>query len=642
MIDANTLLDPSLQDRQIRAYAYLSTQYKKGVRSPIDCLQPFVVYAISEHFGQQLDWQKIRGTLIENYNLRIPYYMLQRMQGELEIIGAIEKTAVAGLFTCGDARPILSSKQVDFSISDIDRVGRGLAKYANGRGYPSPLTASVWTDVLVPFFIHRAPPEDKAVAVVKNVLISDPKLFDFTIVAEFIREQFDASSDLYKVIEQVYYGALVADFLTQIERTGDKKSFRDLSIVYDGPVILRLLGCSGRILRSATVELHDTLRELGCRTYYFHHTYDEVLASIEAILRGYESGNSIFKETQEAISRGETTITEIYAIRAELDLRLASLGITEHSVNYSLRSQDTFQIDEGAFKDKLGQGKTWGPQGSLAAERDAMSLALLMRLRNGKHVRDVSKANFVFVTHNVRLSVVAKDFLRDERELPDGSVWPFMTVGQLSTIAWVVNEVFLDETKISKDLIANCYMAALPDQDFDERLKEAFSKVDPEQAKEIYGNAFVVQSIRQIAMSQTAGHSALIKTLNTAELLAEAESVRNEELQKARREERDLAAGEVRGEQEERLLRNARTIAEKIGRIIMGLIFVAGAVGAALSSGLLDATAIPNSKGPMAVSLAISIYGLLDTLGIGRIPSLRKVLEGLVFRAVRRLQRALT
>ncbi len=209
-----------------------------------------------------------------------------------------------------------------------------------------------------------------------------------------------------------------------------------------------MLGCSGKVLADATKELHQTLQELGCRAFYFKHTYDEVSESIEAILRCYENAQPMFRETQEAISRGEVTVAEMYRLKAELDVALYErLKLTEHSAGYGQRQADEHQIDESAFKDYLNRRGSWGRKDSLAAERDVSSLALILRLRGSGSVRDVAKAGFIFVTHNVKLTLMAKDFLREERQLPEGSVWPFMTVGQLSTISWVANESFNNDSK---------------------------------------------------------------------------------------------------------------------------------------------------------------------------------------------------
>lgn len=262
MIDASMLLNPDFQNPELRAYAYLSTQYRSGVRSPVDCLHPFVIYAISASTGQQLDWQVVRSYLKSKYGLNVPFYMLERMQTKLIDAGSIQASGLPGVFLCKDARPSVSNNSVDFSISDIDNLGYALSKFASQRGMPNPATAPSWPEIILPFFLHSSPPGDKAMANVKGVMIADPKSVDFAIVADFIMDQWRSKAPIYQTIERLYYGVLAANFLTQIETAGDKTSFRGLNIIYDTPVMLRLLGCSGSVFREATEELHETLRDL--------------------------------------------------------------------------------------------------------------------------------------------------------------------------------------------------------------------------------------------------------------------------------------------------------------------------------------------------------------------------------------------
>ncbi len=561
--------------------------------------------------------------------------MLDRMEGSLRNIGALEWSSTAKVLICRDARPTLSTPSVDFHVGDIDGVASALTAFAKKRGYSTPLTATTWGDVLVPFFTHRSPPNDKATATVRGVIISDPKSLDFSMVGDFIMDEFARNTSIYSTIEKVYYGTLVAEFLTQMEVSGNKASFKGLAVVYDAPVILRMLGCSGVILKDATTELHDTVRELGCRTYYFRHTYDEITAAIEAILQCYERGQPMFRETQEAIARGETTINAIYSIKAELDLRLAALGLTEHSSDYHERESDEYQIDEGKFKDYLRQNRSWGTIGSLAAERDVMSLALVNRLRRGREVRDLSKSGVIFVTHNVRLAVLAKEFVREEGHLSDGSVWPMMTVGQLSTIAWVANEVFQDERRISKELIANCYSAALPDDDFDARLKEVLTKTDPGKVHELYNNAFVIQSIRQVALSHTGGHSALVRTLNTAELLAEAGQVRDAEIEVARSNEREAAEARLGEQAKARRESKALRIANNIARLVLGAAMLGCAFVIGKDFGLFGQQD-HRSLWMSAILFVFTVYGGLDVFGIIPAVSVRNALRsGFVWIIVR-------
>lgn len=380
---------------------------------------------------------------------------------------------------------------------------------------------------------------------------------------------------------------------------------------------------------------------MGCHVYYFSHSYNELAAAIEAMLACHENGQPLFRDTQEAIARGEITITDIYTVRAELDLKLAALGLTEYTHVDFTENSNEFQIDENGFQEKLEKKGRWGADGSLAAERDVMSLALIMRLRRGKEVREVAKARFIFMTHNPALASRAREFLRAERHLSDGAVWPIMTVGQLSTIAWVANEVFHDEKKITKELIANCYAAALPDEDFDDKLREALSRADPKQAHELYQNAFLVQSIRRVALGQTGGRSSLVRILNTAELVAKAEKVI--EQTKAEAERAGWERGDAEAKIRERNRREATVarVSHRISQVFMFVLFISSAAVTLMVSGIVGYK-WGNSDFVSIFAALIGVYSAADLFGVTSALSLRTLVQRGGGAMIREVQRMLT
>lgn len=637
MIDAQTLLNPDLQNRELRAFAYLSTQFRQGTHNPIDCLIPFAVHALAEQEGNQVDWGAAKEFLKSKYSINIPYYMLDQMSRPLTDLGAIEKSSIGNILIARNKKSSLSQNSVDLSTTDIDNFGIALSLYAKSRGRENPLTADSWSDIIIPFFQGKSPPKDKKNANVDNVIVTNPKSIDFTIVADFIVHNFANKLPLYNVIRNIFYGVLVADFLTHIENVGRKKSLVGLNVFYDSPVILRLLGCSGTILKNATEELHEELRDLGCRIYFFHHTYDEVFEAIEALIKCHENNVPMFRETHEAIARGELTIKELYAIRSELDLRLkARLGIVESGTTYSNRNVDRNQISESDFVSLLKQKGGWTRPFSLAPERDAMSLAMIMRLRAGKTTRDISKALYLFITHNARLAWLSREFLIEERYVTGRSIWPIMTVGQMSTIAWVMNEKFDNDEVITKELIANCYEARLPDDDFDDRLREFLEKSAPEEVSDLYNNAFLVSSVRDVALSSTTGNSALIRTVNAAELLSRATADRDAIVDQARSDERKLVEELAANESANLAEQKAHSIAETLSIGISWFIAALFLAGTMATLGIFG-----SSASPFWLTLIVGIlsaFAFLDSFKLLGPHGLRVWVKRGILRLIRKAQ----
>ncbi len=195
--------------------------------------------------------------------------------------------------------------------------------------------------------------------------------------------------------------------------------------------------------------------------------------------------------------------------------------------------------------------------------------------------------------------------------------------------------------KVTKELIANCYSATLPDDDFNARLKEVLAKTDPKRVHELYQNAFVVQSIRQVALAQTAGFSALVKTLNTAEVLAEAERVRLREINRAREEEQRNTRQLVASEQLDSRYRKAARFAEGATKVILLFLCILCTSYILHDYGILGKPPAERSIAAEVILAGATIYGVVDVFGVIPAASVRGALEQQVLRLMKWLQQQL-
>jgi hypothetical protein len=205
----------------------------------------------------------------------------------------------------------------------------------------------------------------------------------------------------------------------------------------------------------------------------------------------------------------------------------------------------------------------------------------------------------------------------------------------------VANESLSNDSRVTKELIANCYSATIPEEDFDLRLREVLSKTNPDKIHEIYRNAFVVQSIRQVALSQTAGFSALIKTLNTAELLAEAEQIRTKEINKAKAEERHAVLEQIKIKQGGERQQKAELVAGLLTKVILAMLCIL-CVGYIIHDyGLLGKPPLSRSLFAEVVLAGAAVYGILDVFGTIPAASVRAALQRQLLRLVFWLQHQL-
>lgn len=618
MVTVERILDSSARDKQLRAFAYLQARFSTGTQNAIDCLLPFILYAIAELENEQFDERAVIDYISTNYGISMPFYMIEEMRPRLRQLGALDNNNIADLDICRNIsdRDDAKSRGLDIQLEDIAKIGDSLANFAIGKGVEAPFTCDSWEDAIIRFFQSESHEVSTSSTKVKDVIVLDAAPLDNKIVSDYILwcSQNDVSK--YEIIQRIYYGVLVGDFLSNLWATGNKIAYKNLVVFYDATVLMRLLGTSGNQLRIATLELHETLAHLGCRIYYFEHTLDELLSNIEAVVQADKHGGRMHPETNAALGAGEITIGSLNLIKAEADFLLGQLGITQHEAAYArLRPEDKYQIDENAFTDIL-QSARRTLKGRVTWETDARSLALLVRLRRGKTSRDVSECGCIFVTSNRYLAAVARKFLIDGRMIGRRDVGPMLTVGQMTTVAWLADEIPFEANRISKELVANCYRASMPTAGWDEAFWEALNRGNPEEAKRRLDNAIFVDGARRIAMDESMGQAMLVPKLDMASILLRAEEQASQIASAA------TVKGEASGRKfthtmiVRRSKERCRNIAEKIVNIIVWVTFIIGLVVLVLSVIPVDLININMGVFGRIVLGAISVASLMELLKI--------------------------
>ena len=114
----------------------------------------------------------------------------------------------------------------------------------------------------------------------------------------------------------------------------------------------------------------------------------------------------------------------------------------------------------------------------------------------------------------------------------------------MATIAWLMREHKIDPKKAGRELLSNCYAAIRPDAEWFQNFRIAIEKVvgNMDEFASNPENKIKLQAARRIAQDQTFGNSALIRSLNAAELLHAADQAAEEEKARIRSEEAQKAA----------------------------------------------------------------------------------------------------
>jgi hypothetical protein len=171
---------------------------------------------------------------------------------------------------------------------------------------------------------------------------------------------------------------------------------------------------------------------------------------------------------------------------------------------------------------------------------DAKSVAIILRLRRGLARREVSAAGRLVISRNSLLQKTPRKFsIENVEDYDELSTPPILTMGQITTIAWLSSTHKLEPRKVSKELLASCYNAVRPSAGWADEFPKAlstFQQENPKLAEERANQHFFLQTARAMARDESLGQSAVLKELNPADIFQNAARVaEQDELAKERR-----------------------------------------------------------------------------------------------------------
>jgi hypothetical protein len=545
-ISVNVLMDLKGADKAAKAYAFLYAAFRKTeisqnpIRDALDCITPFIAPYLNTIAGKQIDIVAVQSFLKTTVGFDIPLYALDQVIPSLAKAGLADynPTTKRYLAKKTDASFELAKSEIE---TDFDHVEQQLERFAKSLGLIAPLASPTWGDALISFLKSRTEGSSVSVTKIKGALL-DPSHVENSVIGFFIRNLHDQNYPMFESLLRIFMGVLVEDFISSVAEIGNFGKSHPLNIFYDTAVLLRVMGCSGKLLRAATEELTRYLQDLGCRIFYLAGNETEVANILNTIIYVKDTGGELEGETAEAVSNGEVSITELRMLENSFPERLARLNIfPAEEFERDISSLAQYQIDERAFSEYLLQqaNKSKRAYGIQNRTNDAGFLGAVMRLRRNIRTRDLSECRFLFITTNKFLAATARHFLLSAKTLQAQHCPPMLSVGQVATIAWLMKDQVLAPEKAGRELLAHCFASIRPDAKwfgyFREGMERVVGPIDAYTREA--ANMLALQAARRIAQEESFGSAALVRELNMAEILSRAKEQTDEMLAESRRKE---------------------------------------------------------------------------------------------------------
>lgn len=524
-------------DRDAKAYAFLYAAFKRTeisanpVRDALDCLIPFIAPYTNQIAGKQVTSDGIQSYLRASFGFEIPLYAIDQLVEALEQQKFVEyrKNVRAHFAVSHESKFDVVKSEIETEFDDIASLLEG---YARTVGFNIPPPSGSWGNALITFLRVRTDKSSTRIVKVKNVLL-DPTSIEMAVVGGFIRKLHDENDDNhFNKILNIFMGVLIEDFISSVASIGQIDLQKPVTVFYDTAVLLRQLGCSGKMFRTATEELTRYLQDLGFQIRYFSGNEAEVSGIIDTIVYIKDAGKELEGETAAAMAAGEVSTSDLRMLQNAFPERLAAFNIfPAGNLETDALANAKFQIDERGFSDFLfaGSHASGKPYSQQNRQNDAGFLASVMRLRRGNRSRDLADCGFVFVTSNRFLASASRRYLIEQRSLGHNSFPPIVALGQIATIAWLLKDQSIPPEKAGRELLTNCFAAVKPDAEWFGFFREGMEKVAGplEDFTKQGKNALTLQAARRIAQDESFGNSAIVKQLNMAEILSRAEQEQN-------------------------------------------------------------------------------------------------------------------
>ncbi|POD97427.1 hypothetical protein BV924_20830 [Pectobacterium odoriferum] len=229
------------------------------------------------------------------------------------------------------------------------------------------------------------------------------------VIASFISHIHRNQPSMLEHFNRCVKGMLLANYLFYADKVSDKKSYTGITVYLDSPIVLGLLGYSGKQAKEAYSDFLNLLKSLGINTLIFDRTLNE----IEGLLYAWKNDLSRKRYERFNTKTLEWLRAQGYdAERIDTDLKLLESNIIRLGIEVRLgfKPKTLFQCNEEQLETAIG--RAFHRDKNL--EHDTVCISRVHNLREGKTIKDLSQSFPVFVTPNTGLVKVANEFFRHE------------------------------------------------------------------------------------------------------------------------------------------------------------------------------------------------------------------------------------
>lgn len=421
----------------------------------LDYLNPFLIEVIRSDCAHGVNRNTAQNAILERFGLTIPSQTVELCLKRMALRGYLELTKVYGnpTYSPMEALPVIDlERERRESIDICNGVISSLVRYAferYGQDWSLDRAADTLTAYLGAYGIEslRAYVGRSALP----VLGVDHR--DYFVINSFIRDAQTSNQDLFEKVVHFVQCQMLVNALLCTDLAVSSSKFSNLSIFFDTPLVLGLLGYHGEDGFNLSKETVDLCKSLGAKTAIFSHTALEVYSVIRGCAMHLndeqQKGRMAFEMRRLNISQAELLLRA-----ANLDLDLANVGLQRIDTPPHISE---FEIGERVLDTVLeDEIRQYNPR---ARNFDIDSIRSIYTLRRDAQPTSIESSVAVLVTTNTALARAA--FQYGQQFESSKEISTVISSFSLANIAWLKGKM-VDSNLPRVEMMALAYAALHP------------------------------------------------------------------------------------------------------------------------------------------------------------------------------------
>lgn len=454
-------MDREQTRRQILAFALVGQKFA-GQSDPVTALYPLLAPIALDMSGQRFEASQFQQEMSARYSMTLTRDVVDLFGQRLTQLGLIQGSGDRAVW---NAAAVKTHNLVNNDSTLLDRAVREARKFRedNGDLLTKPFDEELFLKALMDLIVETqsslaaaldAVDDKPAARPIGSARFKDPERY---FASRFVSWTQDNSPEVFAWLAELGGAALVSEALVELRSPTLSKSVRpDLAVYLDSPFAMELIGVSGKAAQEDASYIVKKLKDIGITVFTFEHLVDEIRYNLKAVILA-DPGRRTGPSAQALLFQEVTVdlLTKVYDdpryYLEEAGLKLLDVKQTQGLLNFDFFSKD----DEHNFFASI-QSYYNHP---MAAERDATSVAWIMRRRKGDQVKDVLKAKHILLTRNPLLYRQMNKFCRERSSYRQDTVGPAVLARDLAGVLWLMSGSEDRQILSQRQLLLNCQRA---------------------------------------------------------------------------------------------------------------------------------------------------------------------------------------